>query len=133
MTASAPRPARWRSTTLRLTVTPLLAAAFVAGCGSDEETETAYCVDAQNEVVDDDFCDQDRGGTAGFFIFYGGLALRGGPIRRGTVLTGGERIPSTDRARVAARGGFGGSARPGGVGRAVARGGGGGGGFSGGS
>ncbi len=114
-----------RSRAVRLAVVPLIAAAFVAGCGEDEEV--AYCVNAENEVVDDDFCDDDRGGTSGFFIFYGGSALRGGPIGRGTVLTGGERISSTDRARVARRGGFGssGSSASGGVGRTVSGGGGG--------
>ncbi len=122
MSTSAQQPLR-RSKAVRLAAVPLIAAAFLAGCGDDDE-ETAYCVNAENEVVDDDFCDQDRGGGAGFFIFYGGSAFRGGPIGRGTVLTGGQRIPSTDRAAVARRGGFGSGSSSSGVGRTVNRGGG---------
>jgi hypothetical protein len=124
MTTRTERPAPTRrSKAVRLAAVPLIAAAFVAGCGDDEE-EVAYCVNAENEVVDDDFCDEDRGGTSGFFILYGAYALRGGTIGRGTVLTGGDRVPSTDRAAVARRGGFGAGASAGGVGRTVNRGGG---------
>jgi hypothetical protein len=130
MTTRPQQPTR-RSKAVRLAAVPLIAAAFLAGCGEDEDEEVAYCVNADNEVVDDDFCDQDRGGTGGFFIFYGGLPLRGGRVGPGTVLTGGSRVPSTDRGAVARRGGFGASGRTSGVGRPVASGGGGGG-FSGG-
>lgn len=131
---SNPRgPARLRSQAVRLTAVPLLAAAFLAGCGSDEDdaTQTAYCVDAQDRVVDNEYCDDDRAGGGGYFVFFGGLPLRGGTVTRGTVLRGGERIPASNRTAIAERGGFGSGARTGGVGRTVtARGGGGG--FSGG-
>lgn len=125
--------ARLRSQAVRLTAVPLLAAAFLAGCGSDEDdaTQTAYCVNAQDEVVDNENCDEGRSGGGAFFVFFGGSALRGGPIGRGSVLRGGERVSTLDRARIADRGGFGGGARTSGVGRSVsARGAGGG--FSGG-
>jgi hypothetical protein len=117
-------PARRRSQTVRLAAVPLLAAAFLGGCGSDDEAmDSAYCVNAQDQVVDDDLCDD---GRAGYFVYFGGFPLRGSTITRGTVLTRGERVDSRDRAAVARRGGFGGSARPGGVGRAVGSGDGGG-------
>lgn len=124
--------ARLRSQAVRLTAVPLLAAAFLAGCGSEEDdaTQTAYCVNAQDEVVDNEYCDEGRSGGGAFFVFFGGRALRGGPVTRGTVLRGGERIPSTNRTAIADRGGFGGGARTGGVGRSVTASGGGG--FSGG-
>ena len=102
---------------MQLTVVPLLAAAFLAGCVTEESEETAYCVDAQDEVVDDENCDDE--GRAGYFVYFGGLPFAGSAIRRGTRLTGGERVPSTDRRAIASRGGFGGTARAGGVGRAV--------------
>jgi hypothetical protein len=110
-------PIRHRSRAVNLTVVPLLAAAFVAGCASDESEESAYCVDAQDRVVDDERCDD--GGSAGYFVYFGGRALVGSRIGRGTTLTNGDRVASTDHAAVASRGGFGGSARPGGVGRTV--------------
>ena len=114
----APEPARRRSASVPLAFVPFLAAAFLAGCGDDEET--AYCVNERNEVIEDEACDEGRPGA---FVFFG--AFGGRPIGRGTVLTDGERIPSSDRARVAERGGFGGASRPGGVGRSVSGGGGG--------
>lgn len=112
-----------RSKAVKLAVVPVLAAAFV-GCGGNDD-ETAYCVNQYDEVVENRYCE--RRGTSGFFILYagGGFYGRGQRIPRGV----GTRIPSTDRARVAARGGFGGSARAGGVGRSVSARGGGGGGF----
>ena len=121
MSTDHPTPAepRRRSTRVPLAFVPFLAAAFVAGCGDDDE-ETAYCVNERNEVIDDRACDEGRPGA---FVFFG--AFGGRTIGRGTVLRGGERIPSADRARVAERGGFGGARRPGGVGRSVSGGGGG--------
>jgi hypothetical protein len=115
-------PVQRRSRAVTLTVVPLLAAAFIAGCGSDESEETAYCVNAQDEVVDDDLCDDE--GRGGYFVYFGGLPFTGNRIGRGTRLRGGERVASTDRGAIASRGGFGGSARSSGVGRAVSGGGG---------
>jgi hypothetical protein len=115
-------PVRRSSRAVKLTVVPLIAAAFIAGCGEEEAEETAYCVNAQDEVVDDELCEDE--GRSGYFVYFGGLPFRGSTIGRGTRLTGGERIASTDRGAIASRGGFGGSARPGGVGRTVSGGGG---------
>jgi hypothetical protein len=96
-----------RSKSVTLTVVPLLAAAFLAGCG---DRETAYCVDQSNRVTDNVNCD--RADNPGFFWFFGGPGLG-----RGALAGRGERINSTDRAALARRGGFGSSARSGGVGR----------------
>ena len=96
-----------RSKSVTLAVVPLLAAAFVAGCG---DKETAYCVDQSNRVTDNVNCD--RANNPGFFWFFGGPGLG-----RGSLAGAGERINSTDRAALARRGGFGSSARSGGVGR----------------
>lgn len=97
-----------RSKSVNLVVVPLLAAAFLSGCGG--EKETAYCVDQNNQVTDNEFCD--RGTNPGFLWFFGRPGLA-----RGSLAGAGERISSTDRAALARRGGFGASARGGGVGR----------------
>jgi hypothetical protein len=102
-----------RSKSVNLVVVPLLAAAFLAGCGN-EEKETAYCVDQNNQVTDNEYCD--RGNNPGFFWFFGAPGLG-----RGSFAGAGERINSTDKAALARRGGFGSSAKPGGVGRATGR------------
>ena len=112
-----------RSKSVTLAVVPLLAAAFLAGCGGEEET--AYCVDQSNRVTDNVHCD--RANNPGFFWFFGAAGLG-----RGSIAPPGERINSTDRAALARRGGFGSSARSGGVGRPTGRTIGGGGFFSGG-
>jgi len=96
-----------RSRSVTLAVVPLLAAAFLAGCGEDE---TAYCVDQDNRVTDNVNCD--RADNPGFFWFFGGPGLG-----RGSLAGAGERINSTDTAALARRGGFGSSARSGGIGR----------------
>ena len=96
-----------RSKSVTLVVVPLLAAAFVAGCGEDE---TAYCVGQDNRVTDNSYCD--RGDNSGFFWFFGGPGLG-----RGSFAGSGDRINSTDSAALARRGGFGSSARSGGIGR----------------
>ena len=114
-----------RSKSVNLVVVPLLAAAFLAGCGN-EEKETAYCVDQENKVTDNDNCD--RGNNSSFFWFFGAAGLGRGSFAP----SGGERINSTDKAALAKRGGFGSSARSGGIGRPTGKTIGGGG-FSGGS
>jgi hypothetical protein len=106
---------RRRSRDVALVVVPLLAAA-VAGCGGND---TAYCVDRNDQVVENRSCD--GLGTPGYFWYYGGA----GGARVGSRLSGGERVVSTDIAGNARRGGFGSSAKSGGVGRSVAHSGGG--------
>ena len=100
-----------RSKSVTLAVVPLLAAAFLAGCG---DKETAYCVDQDNRVTDNVNCD--RADNPGFFWFFGAPGLG-----RGSIAGAGQRINSTDRAALARRGGFGSSARSGGIGRPTGR------------
>ena len=97
-----------RSKNVNLVVVPLIAAAFLSGCGGEEET--ASCVDETDVGVENRNCES--GTNGGFFWFFGG-----GGLTRGSIAGPGERINSTDKAALAKRGGFGSSARPGGVGR----------------
>ncbi len=77
------------------TVLATAATGFMAGCGTEEE-QTAYCVDEDGEVVDEEYCDDDyRGPGAGFFFLYLGGFRSGLPV--GTVLpSGGTRIDPRD-------------------------------------
>lgn len=110
------------STAVRLSIVPLLAASFLAGCGDDEET--AYCVDENDEVVENRYCDDEYDGhsNAGVFFWYFGAS---GALSRGQRVSGGERVPASDRAALAKRGGFGSRSSSGGVGKSVSSGGGG--------
>ena len=86
---------------LTTTVLATAATGFLAACGTDEEQEqeqVAYCTNEDGEIVDDDYCDDDRGGVGGglFFLYLGGFRP-GLPV--GTVLpSGGTRINPTDTA-----------------------------------
>jgi hypothetical protein len=104
------------STAVRLSIVPLLAASFLAGCGDDEET--AYCVDENDEVVENRYCDDEYNGTvgAGAFFWYFGAS---GALTRGQRARGGDRISASDRAALAKRGGFGSRSSSGGVGKSV--------------
>ncbi|MCW2699042.1 MAG: hypothetical protein JWQ45_577 [Blastococcus sp.] len=91
---------------LTTTVLATAATGFMAGCGvgADDEEQVAYCTDENGEIVDDDLCDDDRGGGLGgglFFLYLGGFRS-GLPV--GTVLPrGGTRInPGDTAARQAA-------------------------------
>ena len=84
---------------LTTTVLATAATGFLAGCGSDEEEQVAYCTNEDGEVVDDDYCDDDYrgGGGGGLFFLYLGAFRPGLPV--GTVLPrGGTRINPTDTA-----------------------------------
>jgi hypothetical protein len=107
---------RHRSREVALVTLPVLAAAFTACGGSD----TAYCVDRNDNVVENRYCD-DFVFHPGFFWYYGGHAS-GGKFVRGTHLTGGDRVANSDIVENTRRGGFGSSAktRASGIGRAVA-------------
>ncbi len=95
-----------------------IALAFAA-CGDDEET--AYCVDENDEVVENRYCDDER--TPGtYFYSYGGRAP-GGYVR-GSTLNGGDRVDAADKAANAQRGGFGATAKSGGIGASFSTGGG---------
>ena len=107
---------RRRSRDVALVVVPLLAAA-VTGCGGND---TAYCVDRNNEVVDNRQCD--GLGSPGYFWYYGAGV---GAARVGTKLKGGTAVVSTNIAENVRRGGFGSSSSSSGVGRSIAHSGGG--------
>ena len=84
---------------LTTTVLATAATGFLAGCGSDDDEQVAYCTDEDGEIVDDDYCDDDYrgGGGGGLFFLYLGAFRPGLPV--GTVLPrGGTRINPTDTA-----------------------------------
>ncbi len=97
----------------------------VGACGDDEET--AYCVDENDVVVENDNCDDeyDRGVHTGFFwLFYSGNRFKTTPTRGQRLPTdGAQRIAANDRAALQSKGGFGSRARSSGVGRSVSSGG----------
>ncbi len=81
---------------LTTTVLATAATGFLAGCGSDEEEQVAYCTNEDGEIVDDDYCDDDyRGGGGGLFFLYLGAFRPGLPV--GSVLpAGGTRVDPRD-------------------------------------
>ena len=94
-----------------------LAVAF-SGCTDDEADETAYCVNQQEEVVENRYCDDDGGGGGFLWFFYGGGTLARGDSVRGYP---GDRISTANRSELARRGVLGSTANPGGgVGRSTA-------------
>jgi hypothetical protein len=90
-----------RSQVVTIGTVGALAAAFSAGCG-DDSSETAYCIDQNEEVVENQYCDNDSNGSYFWFFSSGGYA-------RGQSVAGqsGERISTTNKAALASRNGFG--------------------------
>lgn len=84
---------------LTTTVLATAATGFLAGCsaGGEDDEQVAYCTDENGEIVDEDLCDDDRGGVGpGLFFLYLGAFRPGLPV--GTVLpSGGTRIDPGDR------------------------------------
>ena len=110
-----------RSRSVPIATLSAIALAFSA-CGGEEET--AYCVDEQNQVVDNSECDRGSGGGGGFFwLFLAGNRLGGRTPTYGERLPAGERIRPSDRAALQSKGGFGSQARGSGIGRTVSAGG----------
>jgi hypothetical protein len=120
---------RGRSRSVKLVAVPVLALAFTA-CGGDDD-DTAYCVDESDRIVENQYCDDEATNTSvypgAFFWYYGG-SVAGGRIARGARLTGGDRVASTNIDENVRRGGFGSSSRTSasGIGRATTSGSGGG-------
>ncbi len=87
---------------LTTTVLATAATGFMAGCtaGGEDDEQVAYCTDENGEIVDEDLCDDDRGGGGigpGLFFLYLGGFRPGLPV--GTVLpSGGTRINPGDSA-----------------------------------
>ena len=102
-----------------LLAVPVLAIAF-ASCGGDD---SAYCVDQNDQIVENRYCDDEaRTGGGAFFWFYGGSPVGGGRVAPGTKLSGGDRVAASNVAENARRGGFGSSGRKtsaSGIGRSV--------------
>jgi hypothetical protein len=97
---------RRRSRDVALVAVPVLALAFTA-CGGDDDT--AYCVDQNDRIVENQHCDDDaRSGGSSFFWLYGG-SLAGGRAVPGTRIKGGDRVAASNIAENARRGGFGSS------------------------
>ena len=96
-----------------------------SACGGEEET--AYCVDEDNEVVDNGECDDRYHGNShgGFFwLFLAGNRLNRTPTPGQRLPSdGAERVRANDRSTLQSKGGFGSSARGSGVGRSVSGGG----------
>jgi hypothetical protein len=116
-----------RSKAVPLLSVPVLAVAFTA-CGDDGD-ETAYCVDQNDQIVENRYCDDEAyggGGPGAFFWFYGGSVVGNSGAVRGAKLTGGDRVSASNVAENARRGGFGSSSRgttsSGGIGKSVASG-----------
>jgi hypothetical protein len=89
------------------------------GCGDDEPV---YCVDEFDQVVENENCyaDEADGDPDTFFWYYGSGV---GKAKKGIKLKGGERVAVSDFATIQSKGGFGGSGRPSGIGRAASSGG----------
>jgi hypothetical protein len=100
---------RHRSAEVALWAVPLLAAA-VTGCGG---SSSAYCVDRNNSIVQNRYCDTYN--NPNYFWYYGGT----GGAHVGQRLHGGSAVVSTNVSENVKRGGFGSSSKSGGVGRSV--------------
>jgi hypothetical protein len=94
-----------KSTAVNLGLVAGFATAF-SGCG-----ETAYCVDQNDQVVENTFCGNETfGGDNDHYWIYGGAALGGAKaIKKGTKLAGGSKIVSTNKSAITSRGGLGSS------------------------
>lgn len=104
------------SKAVALGVLPIMATAFIAGCGGDDET--AYCTDENDVVVDNSYCDDDFGNNGFFWAFVGGSAARS--YTKGSTLKGASsKIAASNKAALAAKGGFGSKSSSSGVGRTV--------------
>jgi hypothetical protein len=94
--------------------TPLLAATALALLTGCREPQMKRCVDENNKVVDQSFCqDQNQnqpqnnsiGHIPGFHFYYGGS----GSFDPGTIATGGSLMPASGVSYSTTRGGFGSS------------------------
>jgi hypothetical protein len=118
---------RFRSRDVALVAVPALAFAFTACAGDDD---TAYCVDQNDQIVENRYCDDEavRGG-GGFFWLYGASLASGNRYVPGARLKGGDKVAASNIAENARRGGFGSSSgsrsKASGVGRAASHSGGG--------
>jgi hypothetical protein len=77
--------------------TAFLASGVVSACGSPSETTTedVYCANENGEVIDEKYCDDDRGNGFGGFIWIGSFGAGRG---LGYRLSGGQHFPYNDTA-----------------------------------
>jgi hypothetical protein len=98
MPLSERRPLRPRL--IGMALSGVLVVPSLASCGnSGGDEQTAYCVDANNQVVDDSNCDESHGYGGGLFFLF----LATGGFGRGSFIpsVGGTRInPADTTARV---------------------------------
>ena len=85
-----------RSRNVALVAVPVLALAFTA-CGGDDD-ETAYCVDESDRIVENRYCDDDANGvgSGAFFWYYGGSVI-GNRIATGARVKGGDKVAAQRR------------------------------------
>ena len=101
MTRRMSRPPR--AATITLAAAAIFMAPSLTACGSNDDGQSvtqaqAYaCTDAQDVVVDDDYCDGDTHSSGFYFLhsYYPGT-YSNGVAPRGAQLSGGSRISATD-------------------------------------
>jgi hypothetical protein len=103
-----------RSRTVNLAVVSALAAS-ISGC-FHEKKESVYCVDRNQEVVENQRCSTET--RAGYYSYWYGPA--GATFTRGQRVSGGTTIDASNKSANASRGGFGATAGSG-VGGTVTR------------
>ena len=113
---------RRRSRDVALVAVPVLALAFTA-CGGDDDT--AYCVDQNDQIVENQYCDDDATDGGGERRSSGSTAAAWSAATAtppGSRLKGGEKVAASNIAENARRGGFGSGSKTSasGVGRAAA-------------
>ena len=100
---------RRRSRDVALVAVPVLALAFTA-CGGDDDT--AYCVDQNDQIVENRYCDDDAAGRGGSGVL---LVLRRQPGQRqplrhrARASRAASKVAASNVAENARRGGFGSS------------------------
>ncbi|GGL86340.1 hypothetical protein [Nakamurella endophytica] len=99
MSSTDRRPLRLRL--VSMAAAGALVVPSLAACSSNQGDQRAYCVNAQNQVVDDSYCDQGHNYGGGLFF----LLLASGAFNRGAYIPSGayygSRINPADRtARV---------------------------------
>lgn len=85
-----------------MAVAGVLVAPSLVACGSDDEQtdQTVYCVDQNDNVVDDSLCDETSTGSGSHFLMFAAA----GYLLGSRLPAGGTRISPTDRAARAAAG-----------------------------
>ncbi|MDO9355580.1 MAG: hypothetical protein Q7T55_17900 [Solirubrobacteraceae bacterium] len=109
--------AKRSSKTVTLGVLPVLATAFLASCGDDDET--AYCTDVNNVVVENNYCDDDFNNGGYYWAFIGGGSSKS-YVKGSKITKSVSKIAASNKSALSAKGGFGSKSSSSGVGRASA-------------